>query len=453
MNDTPRFDVLVAGAGASGMAAAIAAARQGARVALIEQSATPGGANTQALVGPLMGFHSGKTQVIGGIAQELVDRLILRGGSLGHIPDPLGVASSITPIEPENLRQLYFEMLAECPGITLFLQTLLCGASVENGQIQSVQTASKAGLSALSAKCYIDASGDADLAQFAGVPCQVGRARDGLSQPMTLVIKLGGVDFGRVKAAMRHRPDQFVLAKDALKQDYVAVSGYFDEVRRAREAGEITFPRDRVLLFQGVRPDEAVVNMSRVIEKSALSPAQMTQAQAEGQAQAQQILSFLRRRIDGFQNAFLIQTGQTIGVRESRHILGDYTLTQKDVQHGACFDDAVCMCAFPIDIHDPRGASLACDASSRPCLYDLPYRVMLPLGLKNLLVTGRAISAEHEAAASARITPTAMALGEAAGIAAALSQGDTRSVDVSQLQQLIAAAHGLPGQRSLRECK
>ncbi len=443
-----KYDVLVAGAGASGLCAAIAAAREGAETLLIEQSGIPGGSNTLSLVGPLMGFHAGNRQVVRGLAQEIVDRLAARGGTRGHLPDPLGVASSITPVEPEILKQVEFEMLREQPRLTLLLHATAADVLVRGGSVTGIRVLHRGGLEGFSARVYIDATGDGDLAFRAGAPCVIGRASDGLSQPMTLVMKIGGVDFDRVRAAMKAQPDQFVLCENAGQIPYVAVSGYFEEVQKAREDGTLSFSRDRVLLFEGVRPGEAIVNMSRIIGKSALDPEELTLAETEGHAQADEILRFLRSRIDGFQNITLLETGSAVGVRESRHVRGAYTLTQEDILRSAEFQDSVAVCAFPIDIHDPRGKELTWVRREPDQCYDVPFRVMLPEGIDNLLVTGRCVSATHEAAASVRITPTAMALGEAAGIAAALaSDGHPAKVNVSALQKAIARWGGIPGKR------
>ena len=445
------YDVLVAGAGASGLCAAVAEAREGKRVLLLEQSGTVGGTNVQSLVGPLMGFHAGNMRAVGGIAQEIVNRLASRGGTLGHIPDPLGVAATITPIEPEILRQVYYEMLSRERNVTLLLSARLTGAVREGKRVASVHAVMKGGEADFSAAVYIDATGDGDLAALAGAPYTVGREEDGLSQPMTLVLKAAGVDLEKVRAYMAAWPDQFVLRQDADQIHYVAVSGFFEEVEKARERGELTFPRDRVLFFQGVRQGEVTVNMGRVIRRSGTDAWDLTLAEQEGRRQVDEIMTFLRRHIPGFEKAYLAQTGAAIGVRESRHIQGCWTLSELDIQSGAEREDAVAVGAFPIDIHDPLGKELYWTQTAAPC-YDVPYRVMLPRDFKNLLVTGRCVSATHVAAASVRVTPTAMALGEAAGIAAALArEGRTDEIDVPLLRQRIWEKGGVPGKKYMKE--
>ncbi len=447
-------DVLVTGAGASGMMAALAAARAGASVLLLEQSMTLGGANTAARVGPLMAFHAGEKQIIRGLAQQVIDRLVARGGSPGHIPDPLGVAASITPVDAAQLAQVYAQMVSEWPNLRVLLGATAVGVGAKDGKVGTITAAVKGGLQTLSARVFVDATGDGDLAALCGAPYTVGRAADGLSQPMTLVFTMAGVDFAPIRRAMAERPDQFVLAEDALNQPYTAVSGFFDAVRDARECGELTVQRDRVLLFEGVRPGTATVNMTRVVWRDALSPRDMTAATLEARAQVDEIAAFLKKRIPGFAQSHVADIGEVIGVRESRHIEGYYTLTEADILRQARFLGSVALCAFPIDIHDPAGEGLSCAAGHSAFCYEIPYRVMTPPALSNLLVTGRAISATHEAAASARITPTAMALGEAAGIAAQMAAAEGKpvsEVSIAALQKAIREAGGIPTKDDMEE--
>ena len=203
-----------------------------------------------------------------------------------------------------------------------------------------------------------------------------------------------------------------------------------------------------MLLFEGVRRGEALVNMTRVVRHSALDAASLSSAEVEGRRQVDEILRFLVERIDGFSGAYIAESGDYIGVRESRHLQGAYTVTEADVVGSAAFDDSVAMCAFPIDIHDPAGKGLVCAQTGGGAGYDIPYRAMVPAKVQNLLVTGRCVSATHEAAASLRITPTAMALGEAAGIAAAQCARESRTVpavDVASVQESIRRHGGICG--------
>lgn len=421
------YDVIVVGAGPSGCMAAIAAARCGAKVLLIDKNGYPGGANTASMVCPMMAFHSGDRQIIKGIAQEVIDRMISHGACLGHIPDPLGVTSSITPIEPAILRMVYFEMLEEEKNITLLLHSFLCGAETKENRITGIKIANKSGVSFLRAKRFVDATGDGDLAAMCHVGFDLGRPADNLSQPMTMMFKLGGVELDKVIDYVEKNPEQFVLSVEANLHQYLAVSGFFDVVKTAQEKGDFHIPRDRILFFQGIYPGELFVNTTRILKRNGISAEDLTMAEQEGYRQTLELLHFFQKYLPGFEKCYLVAVADEVGVRESRRFHCKYTLTINDVYGERVFPDSIAVCAFPIDIHDPKGCDLQWIRSKKVFCYDIPYGTMLPNKVDNLLITGRCISAEHEALASARISPTAMALGQAAGVAAALSiqQGTT----------------------------
>lgn len=447
-----KVDVLVAGAGPAGMMAAIAAARENASVRLIERHANPGGMNTTSLVGPLMGFYAGHVPIIRGLAQEVIDRLAARGGTLGHLPDPIGVTSAITPVDAALLKQVYFDMLREERNLQLHLGMFVSNAKYDKKRVNSITAIGKGGARMFEASVFIDATGDGDLAAFTKQPFTVGRVWDEFSQPMTLMMKIGGIDFNQVCNYVKAHPEQFILGNQGADMQYVAISGYFDKVAHAKANGSLTLNRDRVLLFQGIRPGEAIVNMTRVVKKDGTNADDLTQAEMDAHAQVDDIMRFLTAHIDGFENCFLIQTGDSIGVRETRHIMAAYMLTEEDVLSCAEFEDCIAMCAFPIDIHDPSDQGLLWTKTDSSCCYDIPYRVMLPMKATNLLVTGRCVGATHEASASARITPTVMAMGQAAGIAAAMASqkdADVTAVSVRELQSKIVAQGGMPGRAFL----
>lgn len=449
-----KYDIIIAGAGPSGSAAALTAARMGAKVLLIEKGAYPGGMNTAAMVCPLMTFHSGDRQIIRGIAQELVDRLADRGATLGHIPDPLGVADSITPIDPAVLRLVYFALFAAQPNLTLLLHSFVSGAEVADGRLTKITVVNKSGTSTYQAKKFIDATGDGDLAALCKVPFEEGRATDGLTQPMSLMFKVGGVDLPRVADYIKKTPEQFILSKDHPDLGrYLAVSGFFDIVQVARERGEFHIPRDRVLFFQGVHPGEVLVNTTRILKRSSLSAQDQTQAEVEAARQVDELMAFFRAYLPGFERCWLAAVADVTGARESRRIHGKSTLTIEDVYEERESPEGVAVCAFPIDIHDPAGADLKWVQRKKNFCYDIPYGVMVPRKMGALLVTGRCISASHEALASARVSPTAMALGQAAGAAAvqAIERGvDFDAVDVSALRDELRRQGAIPTKADLK---
>nr|WP_275061463.1 FAD-dependent oxidoreductase [Diplocloster modestus] len=442
------YDVIVAGAGPGGMTAALSAARNGMKVLLIDRNGCPGGMNTSGMVCPLMTFHAGEKQVVKGLAQEIVDRLAKRGATLGHIPDPIGMVSTITPIDPEMLKLVYFEMLAEEPNIKTLLYTVLESAQCEDGVVKSVTVLNKSGKTVYQAKTFIDATGDGDLAVACGADCVLGRSRDGMTQPMTLMFTVGGVNLPETVDYVEKNPEQFILNKKCDLRKYLAVSGFFNLVTEAQEKGELTLPRDRVLFFQGVHEGEVLVNMTRVTKLSGVNAKDLTAAEFEAHKQVDEILRFFQNYIPGFQNCYLRVVASVTGVRESRRIVGIETLELDDVLNNAVSDRSVAVCAWPVDIHDPVGNELNWMRKAKACCYDIPYGVMVPKKLKNLLATGRCISATHEALASARISATAMALGEAAGAAAAIGVKNSQSlaqVDVGELQKKLLAQGAVPG--------
>ena len=449
---TKTYDVIIVGAGPSGMTAALSAARNGASVLLIEKNGYPGGMNTASMVCPLMTFHSGNTQIIKGIAQEIVDRLAEREATLGHIPDPIGMVSTITPIDPVVLKLIYFEMLAKEPNITTMFHTFLTGAVAMNGKVTSIIVANKSGTTAYQGRSFIDATGDADLAYLCKAEFTQGRTKDGMTQPMSLMFKMGGVELEKIAKYVQTNPEQFIVNSSCDLSTYLAVSGFFREVAKAKENGDLTIPRDRVLFFQGIHPDEIIVNMTRVICLSGVNAKNLTQAEFEAHRQVDEIIRFFKNYLPGFDHAYIQDIADTTGVRESRRIEGKAILVAEDILENRCHETAVAMCAFPIDIHDPVGDELNWIRKERACCYDIPFGVMVPKHFSNLLVTGRCISATHEALASARISPTAMALGEAAGLAAAMVTDANISfdeLDVNQLQNRLVEQNAIPGKKWL----
>ena len=442
-----RCDVAVVGAGPAGVVAALAAAREGLDVFLVERLPFLGGSATAALVGPWMAFRAGARAVVAGIAEEIVGRLATRGGCLGHLPDPLGVCESITPFDSELLKLLLIEMVQEA-GVKLALHSVAFDLQSGPDGLDSIILLDRSGPLTLRAKVFIDASGDAVLAAGAGVPIESGRPGDGLTQPLTALYKVGGVDEGALRHYVHDHPEEFVLGcspEEYLHLPCLAVSGFFSHVRAAKASGALTIARDRVLLFGSTRPGEVLVNMTRIQGKRGHVAEELTDAEVEGTRQIAESFEFLSHSIPGFGSSFLLQTPTQIGIRETRRIVGSYVLTEADVRSGARFKDSIALGGFPIDIHAPTGSGVDCP-QSLGVPYEIPFRCLVPPRIPNLLVAGRCLSATFEAHASARITPTCMALGQAAGIAAALMatrNTPNTTVPVREMQSRLTASNAL----------
>jgi len=440
------YDVIIAGGGPAGTVAAVAAARNGARVALIERYGFLGGALTAAMVAPIMGFHAGDLQVVRGIPQEIIVRLQRLGLSPGHVPDPIDFCYTVTPFDYEGLKRVLLELAVDA-GVEVWLHSLLLGADTADGHIRSVRVWQKDGVKPLTGSVYVDATGDGDLCASAGAAFEIGRAGDGIPQPMTLMFRLNGVDWDAVMAHFaRHDEDlqhgQGVHERidiDWLRRLPIrGFAGFRGLLAEARERGEWTVPRDRLLVFEGIHPGEAVVNTTRVTGVVGVRGADLARAEIEGRRQAYDVVDFLRRRVPGFAGAHLVETPAQIGVRETRRILGAYVLQQEDILNGVKFQDAVACGGYPIDLHDPVSLRLTAKRLPPGEYYTIPYRCLLPRGLQNVLTAGRCISATHEAFAAFRVSAIAMAIGQGAGTAAALAAASGRipaDVDVAELRR------------------
>lgn len=435
------YDVLVVGGGNAGCAAALAAARHGAKTLLVERYGFLGGTATAAMVGPWMTFHSGSKRIVGGIAQEIVERLQRKGGSPGHVYDSSDYVSTITPFDPEVHKALLFEMMQEA-GVQLLLHAYFLRASCREGTVDGAVFATVAGEREYRARYTIDATADAYVAASAGVATQQGDER-GRVQPASLMFRLSHVDLSKTATYVRMHPDQMrtsLKAHERVAPAMTAVAGLYDLWNDALEQGEVSVPREIVSFFISPYPDEVTVNMTRVTNIDPLDPDDLTRAEVEARGQVMQLLEFFRNRVPGFENARIAATGTQIGIRESRRIVGEYTLTRDDVLQGRHFEDAVARSAYPIDIHNPSGTGTTTHRLAQGESYEIPYRCMVPAHVDGLLVAGRCISTTHEALASTRLTPTVMTLGQAAGTAAALAKqtgGRLRSIDISALRSTL----------------
>jgi FAD dependent oxidoreductase len=437
------FDVLVVGGGNAGCAAALAAARSGARTMLVERYGFLGGTATAAMVGPWMTFHSGSDRIVGGIAQEIVERLIALGGSPGHIPDSSDYVPTITPFDPEIHKALLFDLMREA-NVRLLLHALVVDAvRDERGAVRGATFATVGGPRTISARRTIDATADAFVAAAAGCALQQGDER-GRVQPASLMFRLSHVDMNAVAAYVREHPDQMrssLAPAERTADALTAVAGLYELWQSAQAAG-VGVPRELVSFFISPYPDEVTVNMTRVIDVDPLDPDDLTRAEIEARAQAMRLVAFFRERVPGFAGARIAATATQIGVRESRRIVGVYTLTREDILERRIFPDAIARSAYPIDIHNPSGSGTTTHRLPPGTSYEIPYRCLVPQTVDDLLVAGRCISTTHEALASTRLTPTVMTLGQAAGTAAVLSltaDARPRDVDVHALRERLIA--------------
>jgi hypothetical protein len=401
-------DVCVAGGGPAGLGAALAAARQGARVCLLERYGFLGGNFTVASVGTICGLYVAEggswAYVTRGIAEEIAEALKGTGSANGPIPFK---GTAVLLYVPWAAKRLFDHLIGEQENITLFLHALVSDVVVDGDRVQAVVVATKRGPQAVRAKAFVDATGDADLVVHAGAPWTIGDP--GQRQFASMQFFMQHVD---LTAAMAAGPD-------AINQ---AIAAHGDHLSR-----------DGGALLPTFRPGEVIGAMTRVRAEDGgpldvTDLAQATYGELEGRRLAEEAAAFVKEHIPGFADAFLADTAPALGVRETRRAVGRYVLSGEEVAGLARFEDAVAAGAWPQEYH-VTGRSTEYRSLPEGGYYQVPFRALQPQGVTNLFVAGRCISADHDALASTRVMAPSMVLGQAAGTAAALLAEDELSVD------------------------
>jgi len=407
-----RFDVIVVGGGFTGCAAALASAREGMKVLLIEQGGSLGGAATQCLVNPLMPWKT--TVEKDGVQTELP----LSQGIFTEILDRLEAADGARlPHFHEEYLKLVLDRMLEEAGVSVLFHTMVHGVRIEGARLTAITDSNVGGTFDFAAEAFIDCTGDASVAARCGCPFRIGREADSLCQPMTLCFRLVNVDTARMNRAEISRLYQI-----------------------AQKEGRIQNPREDVLTFDTLVPGMVHFNSTRVVRLDPTDGFDVSRAERIAREQMFELFGFLRGAVPAFAGAKLATSASHIGVRESRMIDGEYLLTEQDLKACTRFPDAIAAGNYDIDIHNPEGSGTSHYYFEPGAYYTIPYRSMVPQGADNLLVSGRCISATHEAQASIRIMPIVCTLGEAAGVAAAVANAAKcamKDVDVRRVQEIL----------------
>lgn len=404
------YDIIVAGGGLAGVAAAIGGAREGKKVLLIEKYGCLGGAACHNLVNPFMKYW----RVVDG------ERDILNAGVFAEVVQSLDEKKALKQngmLFHEEYLKLVLDELTKKYGVEVLFHTAVIGAKCADGVVEEITVSNKSGVYGVKAKAYIDCTGDGDLCAQAGFAYEVGDG-EGNCQPMTLCFNIGGVPYGD-----RH---------------YVEVRREVKELYKEWQAqGKIKNPREDVLIFHSILPNTLHFNSTRIIKKSPLNAEDVTKAEIEAREQMFELVNFLKDNFELFKDSYLINSAPVIGVRESRRIIGEYQMTAEDVLGCKKFEDGIARGNYPVDIHNPNGTGTKLQALPPDGYYNIPLGALIPKGAKNVLVAGRCISATHEAQASIRIMPITCCIGEGAGVAAAtaLSEGvEIANVDIQKVQ-------------------
>jgi len=471
-------DVVVIGGGPAGLGAAIAAARNGAKTLLVEQHGALGGMMTLGLVMPLAGQATFEGNLLGGILQEFLERVMAEGKNycIGSEDDQkvkqgVSVAASAPSLysqalswhqsffsSPHIMKHVALEMVLEA-GVDILFHTSLVDVVRENNRITMVVVNTKSGIGTITGREFIDATGDGDVIYRAGEEFVKGSEpgvmsslletgldtvhdedadhsaygeyeQSGLMQPVTIMFTMGNIDTERAKAFCNIKvrySDIGITREDFLKLPYANTPGFVVD-----DTDEVPLPQGRVLFFRTLRQGEAVINMTRVIGIDGSDAADLSRGEILCQRQVFYVLDFLKRFIPGFEKSYLIETADVLGVRETRRLVGRKVLTGREAINCVPMPDVIANGTYIIDIHDPQGKRKAIGGTIHGECYDIPYGSLTPKTVENLLAAGRCISTDHVAHSSARVQGTCMLIGQAAGTAAAIAAAECKAVgDIS----------------------
>lgn len=392
------FDVLVVGGGPAGVSAALASARCGARTMLIESANCLGGIATTGMM----------SHWSGGTVSPIVNEYQKKCQDM-HWPIEDSQPWHPFAINHEKLKLVLFNSLLDA-GVTIRLHTFCADAIMEGNRLTGVVMESKSGREAVFAKVIVDATGDGDVAARAGAVYQKGREADGRMQPVTLMFKIAGVDYDRAIF-----PGSFETLVDVPKGEIQALGRV-----------HLPPPAGHTLLYKGTIRGQVVVNMCNLTDIDGTNADDLTLAEIESHRQIPKIIDFLREYAPGYEDCYLLASASVVGVRETRHFQGEYTLTAEDIVEARLFEDWIAVKNhFNFDIHNLDGAGLDKDGAQKKFkskgAYSIPYRSCVPIGIDNLLLAGRDISGTHKAHSNYRVMPICANMGHGVGVAAAQS--------------------------------
>lgn len=408
-------DILVLGSGPSGFAAAYTAAKNGAKVILVEQGGDVGGISTSGLM----------SHWTGSCGSPLYYEILKRSAQYNEGKFKNKITNLI---DPEKLKTLYLEMLYEV-GCKIMLYTFAEDAICNGNEILGATVINKSGKTDIYAKITIDATGDGDIAARAGAEFVLGRESDNKMQPSTLMFKIGGVDYDRA------------VFLGSFESTYETPNGELQSLAKEH----IPYPAGHILTYESTLPGVVTCNMTNAIDIDGTNADDLTRATFICRKQMDDIVKYLREFVPGYENCYVISSASLMGIRETRHFKGKYTLNEQDILEAKIFDDYVVKDAyFNFDVHNITGSGL--DKTGVQKLfkqekgYTIPYRCLIPDVKENLLLCGRNISGTHMAHSNYRVMPICIGIGEAAGAAAYISvsqDSNLKDVDAKEIRQLI----------------
>ena len=432
------YDLIVIGAGPGGIPAAIAAARNGKKVLLVERENFLGGMLSSGV--PIIGFLDRQgNHVVKGIAEEIITRLKQRNATSGHVRVP--VHNSLTMMHASWTRLILAEMCLEA-GVECMLSTQLSEVIHKNGEILGVKVVCRNQTFEFASNIVIDATGDGWVAALAGVPFEKGEKL----QPPTLTFEVSGVDMDKFYAYIKAHPETYRLpttftdvmqSEDMYRDDSVfSFMGFYELVEEARKNGDFNIPRNMIDFCRFPNSDRAFLNVTRAINADVTVAESLIKAELECEMQIIELMDFLHKYAPGFENCRLEAIAPFLGTRESRRIICKKTLTADSLKTLDIPEDTIALAGYNVDIHGQDSGSMTYVPISHAI--GIPYDCMIPKDMEGLIASGRDISVDQTVFAMTRLMATCMAVSQAAGTAAciAIDKGIKPSqVDVNELRE------------------
>lgn len=445
-NEVMKADVIVIGGGPGGIAAAVSAAKEGASVILVERMGYLGGQLGSGL--PLLAYlDENKRLIYGSFPKELVDRLIGMHGSYGNEYCPFHLSTTV--VHPFYSRIICFQLAME-NNIELLMHCELSAVEVKDNRVTAVYVTGKGTVIRLEGRVFIDATGDGDVAYMAGAEYEKGQEKTGVLQPPTLMFNLAGINFDDFYDYLESHPEElpYELGLSHIKEGYNAeffrnnsshvFFGLNNMIKRLQDEGICPISRDTVIYIKQPIPGEIAVNTIRILNFDGSNVHDLSRGEMEAHLQIIPIIEMLQKNVPGFENCYLTSINPTIGVRESRRIMGVKKLLYQDALKGAVPNDTICLCSYFIDIHSGNTSETYTKRVAKP--YGIPYGCTVAKELDGLMMAGRCISVDAITFGSSRIMGACMAVGEAAGAGAAIAVKnhiEPRAVDPEDVRTVL----------------